>query len=48
MADKYTPFTEKTKKMGIAIEARFIFEFDSDSLKTCLRCFNSHFRHVRN
>ena len=37
MARKYLEFTKKTKKMGIDIEARFIFGFDSDSPKTLLK-----------
>lgn len=34
MAEKYVQFTKKTKKMGIDVEARFIFGFDSDSPAT--------------
>ena len=39
MAGKYIQFTEKTKKTGIAIEARFIFGFDSDTPKALLKMF---------
>ena len=37
MAKKYIQFTKKTKKMGIDVEARFIFGFDSDSPKTLMK-----------